>query len=71
MTIAFGATVIGLRAIFEPAGATIGASDMRQTAIVLVGPALTTALASPFVFAVTRRIEALSVLRREERKVSH
>jgi rod shape-determining protein MreD len=71
MTIVFGATVIGLRAIFEPAGATMGASDARETALVLIGPAVTTALASPFVFAVTRRIEALSVLRREERKVSH
>lgn len=70
MTIAFGATVLALRAIFEPAGATIGHGDRQQAALALVGPAVTTALLSPFVFAVTRRIEAISALRREERKVS-
>ena len=70
MTIAFGATVLALRALFEPAGASIGQGDRQQAVISLIGPALTTSLASPFVFAVTRRIEAISALRREERKVS-
>lgn len=69
MTIAFGAAVIGLRALFELPTAAIGGGDMRQTAISLLGPALTTALLSPFVFALTRRIEAFSALRREERRV--
>ena len=70
MTVAFGATVLALRALFEPAGATVGQGDRQQAVLSLVGPALTTALFSPFVFSVTRRIEAISVLRREERRVS-
>lgn len=70
MTVAFGATVIALRAIFEQPTPAIGETAARQTVISLLGPALTTAAASPFVFAVTRRIEALSALRREERKMS-
>jgi rod shape-determining protein MreD len=69
MTVAFGAAVLGLRALFEP-GATIGSGETQQTGLSLAGPALTTALCSPFVFAITRRIEALSTVRREDRKVS-
>ena len=69
MTVAFGAAVLALRAIFAP-GATIGGGNTQQTALSLIGPALSTALTSPFVFAITRRIEALSTVRREDRKVS-
>ena len=70
MTIAFGATVLTLRAIFEHPTAEIGGGTAQQTVLSLLGPAATTAACSPFVFAITRRIEAMSVLRREERKVS-
>lgn len=70
MTLAFGATVLTLRAIFEHPTADIGGEDTQQTVLSLVGPAVTTAACSPFVFAITRRIEALTAVRREERKVS-
>jgi len=70
MAIAFGATVLALRAIFEQPGAAIGESSPKETLIVLTEPALITALCSPFVFAVTRRLESLSASRQQERKMA-
>lgn len=65
MAIAFGATVLALRAIFEPPSYAIGETSPREIALALVRPALATAIASPLVFASVRRIEAIGGKRRE------
>ena len=65
MSFAFGATVLALRAIFERPSLAIGEATLEQTALALVRPALATAIVSPLVFAVVRRIEAQGYKRRE------
>lgn len=70
MALAFSATVFALRAIFEQPqvpGLRISASDTLSP---LLWSATVTALVSPLIFAVTRRIDALGAPKREERTVS-
>jgi rod shape-determining protein MreD len=61
-----GGTILALRAIFEkPAPFPVGTPF--DTVVTLLGPAATTALVSPLVFASVRRVEGLVARRREER----
>ena len=61
-----GGAALALRAIFERRGpAAMG--DTTDMLLMVTGPALTTALIAPLVFAGVRHIEALSPRRREER----
>jgi rod shape-determining protein MreD len=70
MAIAFGATVLALRAIFEqPSGPVLGESA-RETVVTLLESAAATAVLSPLIFAGTRRILSLGTVKREERTVS-
>lgn len=60
-----GGTILALRAIFEqpapfPAGTPFG------TLLSLLGPAITTALVAPLIFAAVRRVEGLAARRRDE-----
>ena len=61
-----GGTVIALRAIFERP-APFPAGTVGEGILSLVVPAVTTAVVSPLVFLAVRRVEAVSVRRREER----
>jgi rod shape-determining protein MreD len=65
MSIAFGATVLALRAIFELPTIALGEATPRQSALALLQPALATALVSPLVFTGVRFIDALGGKRRE------
>jgi hypothetical protein len=70
MAIAFGATVLALRAIFEqPSGPVLGEST-RETVTTLLESAAATAVLSPLVFAGTRSILSIGTVKREERTVS-
>jgi len=60
-----GATVLALRAIFEPP-APFPAGDVWQTSVSLVVPALVTAVFSPLVFGIVRRLDAALTRPREE-----
>jgi rod shape-determining protein MreD len=68
MAVAFGATVLALRAIFEQPTVEIGRTEARDVALSLVKPAVVTALLSPLVFAAVRRVEAMGQRRREARR---
>ena len=82
MAVAFGATVLALRAIFEqPSNSVMGEAggsnllhSAAQTALesgtTLLRSAAVTALLGPLIFAGTRRIEAIGTVKREERTVS-
>jgi rod shape-determining protein MreD len=70
MAIAFGATVLALRAIFEQPQQRVWGEGMAATSQALLKPAATTALISPLVFAGTRRILQLGAQKREERTVT-
>jgi rod shape-determining protein MreD len=70
MAIAFGATVLALRAIFEQPQLPLLGEGMGATSQAPLRSAAATALFSPLVFAGTRRILALSTQKREERTVS-
>jgi rod shape-determining protein MreD len=61
-----GGTVLALRAIFEKP-APFPAGTWQDMSLVVVVPALTTAIVSPLVFAMVRRIESVATRRREER----
>ena len=66
MSLIAGGTVIALRAIFERP-APFPAGTVGEGVLSLVVPAITTALISPLVFLAVRRLESVSVRRREER----
>lgn len=81
MAVAFGATVLALRAIFEQpsvpvmgdgGGSLLGvaAAAALENGATLLRSAAATALVSPLVFAGTRRAESLGSGKREERTVS-
>ena len=85
MAVAFGATVLALRAIFEqPSIPVMGDADTSggagllhsatQAALdngtTLLRSAVVTALLGPLIFVATRRIEAIGSVKREERTVS-
>jgi rod shape-determining protein MreD len=70
MAIAFGATVLALRAIFEQPSLRPFGEGMAASAEAVLKPAAATALLGPLVFAGTRRILALGAQKREERTVS-
>jgi rod shape-determining protein MreD len=61
-----GGTVLALRAIFETP-APFPAGTALDTSLVIVIPALTTAIISPVIFAAVRRIESVATRRREEK----
>lgn len=60
-----GATVLALRAIFEPPS-PFPVDEVWPTVVSLVVPALVTAIFSPIVFAVARRIDSALTRPREE-----
>jgi rod shape-determining protein MreD len=70
MAIAFGATVLALRAIFQQPSVPALNATARETASVLFESAASTALLSPLIFAGTRRLESLGTPKREDRTVS-
>lgn len=83
MAVAFGATVLALRAIFEqPSIPVMGATDPNASLLrsatqaaldngsTLVRSAAATALFGPLIFAGTRRIEAIGTVKREERTLT-
>lgn len=70
MALAFGATVLALRAIFEQPHLPMLGEAMAERSLFPFGAALATALVSPLVFAGTRRLLALSSKKREERTIS-
>lgn len=70
MAVAFGATVLALRAIFEQPELPRLREVARETFTTLMQSAATTAALSPLIFAGTRRIMTLSSMKREERTVS-
>ena len=69
MAIAFGATVLALRAIFEQPQGPMFTEGMGETSSAPLKSAAVTALLSPLVFAGTRRIVTLGAQKREERTV--
>jgi rod shape-determining protein MreD len=71
MTLAFGATALALRAIFEQPQLSMLGEAMGDRSLFPFGAALATALISPLVFAGTRRLLALSSKKREERTISN
>jgi rod shape-determining protein MreD len=71
MAIAFGATVLALRAIFEQPGLGVPADLVGEAMTPLLRSAVSTALIGPLVFLGTRRLEAVGVRRREQRTVSN
>lgn len=60
-----GGSILALRAIFEPP-APFPTGSVRETAYSLLAGALVTALVSPILFFVVRRMDALVTRRREE-----
>lgn len=70
MAIAFGATVLALRAIFEQPKLPLLGDGMGAMSEGPLKSAAATALFSPLVFAGTRRILAIGAPKREERTVS-
>jgi rod shape-determining protein MreD len=71
IAIAFGATVLALRAIFEQPSVTMLGSGVGESGATLLRSAAATALVSPLVFAVTGRLESLGLQKqREHRTVS-
>jgi len=70
MAMAFGATVLALRAIFEQPSVPALSDTLASSAGALLRAATATALIGPPVFAGTRRLEALGSPKREERTVS-
>jgi rod shape-determining protein MreD len=70
MAIAFGATVLALRAIFEQPQEPMFTEGMGEAASAPLKSAAATALLSPLLFAATRRIVMLGAQKREERTVS-
>ena len=70
MAIAYGATVLALRAIFEQPQMPMLGEAMSARAYVSFESPLATALLSPFVFAGTRRLLSLSSKKREERTLA-
>jgi rod shape-determining protein MreD len=84
VTLAFGATVLALRAIFEqPSAPVLGDTDADASLLrsaaraaldngsTLVRSAAATALIGPLIFAGTRRIEAIGSVKREERTLAN
>ena len=70
MAVAFSATVLSLRAIFEQpqvAGLRVSAADTLRP---VLWSAAVTALVGPVIFSMTRRIDSLGAPKREERTVS-
>jgi rod shape-determining protein MreD len=70
MAVAFGATVLALRAIFEQPHSPLFGEGMGAISAAPLQAAAATALVSPLVFAATRRILAVGSSKREERTVS-
>jgi rod shape-determining protein MreD len=70
MAIAFGATVLALRAIFEQPQVPLFGTTMGAISEAPLQSAAATALLSPLVFAGTRRIVGLGNPKREDRTVS-
>ena len=70
IAIAFGATVLALRAIFEQPSETMLGMDASESGGTLLRSAAATALVSPLVFSGTRRVESLGLQKREQRTVS-
>jgi hypothetical protein len=70
MAVIFGATVLALRAIFQQPSSPALSEGARETLNMLVRSAATTALISPLIFAVTRRLLAVGTTKREERTVA-
>jgi rod shape-determining protein MreD len=70
IAIAFGATILALRAIFEQPSVTMLGADAGESVATLLRAAAATALFSPLVFAGTRRLESIGTTKREERTVS-
>jgi rod shape-determining protein MreD len=70
MAIAFGTTVLALRAIFEQPQLPVFGEGMAATSEAVLMPAAVTALLSPLVFAGTRRVLSLGAQKREERTVT-
>lgn len=62
VTVLAGAAIVALKAIFnlQPF------ENAPKITLTLLGPALTTALASPLIFLIVRRLDALSARRRDE-----
>jgi rod shape-determining protein MreD len=70
IALAFGATVLALRAIFEQPSVTMLGADAGETGATLLRSSAATALVSPLVFSATRRLSSLGTGKREERTVS-
>jgi rod shape-determining protein MreD len=70
MAIGFGVTVLSLRAIFEQPSVPGLSESARDTLRTLLQSATATAVASPVIFAGTRRITSIGALKREERTVA-
>jgi rod shape-determining protein MreD len=70
IAIAFGATVLALRAIFEQPSVPTLREGTRETVTMLLGSAAATALVSPLIFFFTRRLLSLGTMKREERTVT-
>jgi rod shape-determining protein MreD len=70
MAVAFSATVLALRAIFEQPQEPRFAEGARETLVTLFESAAVTALVSPLIFAAARRIMTISSSKREERTVT-
>jgi len=62
-----GGTILALRAIFERP-TPFPTSTALQMTLTVLGPSVTTALVAPFVFAAVRRVDGISVKRRDERR---
>jgi rod shape-determining protein MreD len=69
MAIAYGATVLALRAIFEQPQVPMGEAMSARAYFSFESP-LSTALLSPFVFAGTRSVLSLGSKKREERTIA-
>jgi rod shape-determining protein MreD len=70
MAIAFGATLLALRAIFEQPSAPALSEGAGETFATLLESAAATAVVSPMIFAGTRRLASFGTVKREERTVS-
>ena len=70
MAIAYGATVLALRAIFEQPQVPMMGEAMSPRAYISFESPLTTALLSPLIFAGTSRLLSLGSKKREERTIA-
>jgi rod shape-determining protein MreD len=70
IAVIFGTTVLALRAIFQQPSSPALSESARETLNMLLRSAATTALVSPVVFALTRRLLAVGTSKREERTVA-